>query len=290
MTGQRPASTTLYIHPASNSPLALVIRRGPSKWWHFLLWDRDTGLITPGSWFNGMIYPGRCDLSPRGDWMVILAFMGANDPCAWTALCHAPSAKASCFIPQTTARHGGGFFDSRQPILWLNNAGETFKPEHHQKHPFELGYQEKDQPLYGSLADRLERDGWKHPGAGKKSPEQVALLPWIKKSPTKDHELLLYAPLPVTTEAAEGEPVDDPAPFSYQVRSLANPAATIPIENISWANWNRRGELCLASGGILCVANPDTPNGNRRLVVDLNTLTPRQKRQPAPAAAPTPPR
>ncbi|MEO8377253.1 MAG: hypothetical protein ABI579_06250 [Candidatus Sumerlaeota bacterium] len=273
----RSASTTLYIHPASHSPLALVIRRGPSKWWHFMLWDRDTGIITPGSWFNGMIYPHRCDLSPRGDWMLILALNAMNDPCAWTAICHPPNVKAICFFPQTHAKSGGGFFDARQPIVWLNRAENTAEQQDYCLHGFEIGYQEKNQPAYGTFIERLERDGWKQVGATKKATAESALLPWVKKSPQKNYELLLHIETLAEHEefdelCSEGERV------IYSVRAVGSKKA-VPINDVQWVNWNKRGELCMSSNGCLYHARVENVNEHRRLVVDLNKLTPRIKKE-----------
>ena len=272
----RSAATTLYIHPASHSPLALVIRRGPSKWWHFLLWDRDTGIVTPGSWFNGMMYPHRCDLSPRGDWMLILALNATNDPCAWTAICHPPNVKAVCFFPQTSAKTGGGFFDARQPIVWLNRLETTTEQQDFSRHGFEIGYQEKNQPPYGTFVERLERDGWKHIGASKKDSE-ATLIPWVKKSPHKDYELLLEIE---TTGKAEDfdEKCAEGEGLHYSLRPVGS-RETTAIENVQWVNWNKRGELCMSSDGCLYHARVENANKHRRLVVDLNNLVPRIKKE-----------
>ncbi|MCC6547519.1 hypothetical protein IT570_10165 [Candidatus Sumerlaeota bacterium] len=278
----RAPSTTLYIHPASHSPLALVIRRGPSKWWHFLLWDRDTGIITPGSWFNGMIYPHRCDLSPRGNWMLLLAGNATNDPCAWTAVCQPPNVKAICFFPQSHAKNGGGFFDARQPIVWLNRMENTAEQEDFSKHGFEIGYQEKNQPPYGSFSDRLERDGWKHHGAAKKQADESVQMPWVKKSPLKNYELLMevdacVAPTEMDEQCAGGERV------RYFVRSVGS-KDQVPVKDVQWANWNKRGELCMASDGCLYHARVEHMNEHRRLVVDLNKLAPRIRKEKVAAA------
>lgn len=280
---KRPSSTTLYIHAASQSPLALVIRRGPSKWWHFLLWDRDTGVISPGSWFNGMLYPHRCDLAPHGDWMVMLAFMGAGNPCAWTALCRPPNARAVCFWPQASAKYGGGFFDARQPVLWLNTDARIMTPEVHEKHPFEFGNQDKDQPIYGSFADRLQRDSWKLVAADKKT-GVGKLVRWHKRSPKKDFELILDY-----DAALQGNDLDMAAcegvGVSYAVRAFKAGSVTVPLQGVSWANWNRRGELCLAESGALFIAPAKSPLTSRRLVVDLRGLSPRPRKASTKTAA-----
>src|SRR4051794_17686203 len=53
----------IHILPAREAPVAIVIRRKPSKRFHVLRWHTDTGEIEPGSWFNGKLYPLRADIS-----------------------------------------------------------------------------------------------------------------------------------------------------------------------------------------------------------------------------------
>ena len=56
----------LYVLPASAAPTAVIMRRGPSAWWHLLAWDLDAGELTPGAWLRGMLYPERSAVSPDG--------------------------------------------------------------------------------------------------------------------------------------------------------------------------------------------------------------------------------
>jgi hypothetical protein len=44
----------------------MVLRRGPSAWWHILHWDLTSFTLTPGAWFHGNLYARRCDISPNG--------------------------------------------------------------------------------------------------------------------------------------------------------------------------------------------------------------------------------
>jgi hypothetical protein len=51
---------------ARKAPVGVVIRRGPSKWWHLTLWDTRQDRFTRGQWFHGSMYPHKCDLAPDG--------------------------------------------------------------------------------------------------------------------------------------------------------------------------------------------------------------------------------
>ena len=51
---------------ARQAPVGVVLRAGPSKWWHLTLWDTRRDKFTGGQWFHGSVYPRRCDLAPDG--------------------------------------------------------------------------------------------------------------------------------------------------------------------------------------------------------------------------------
>lgn len=55
-----------YVIVARAAPRAVVLRRGPSEWWHLTLWETDRDRFTSGQWFRGKLYPAKCDLSPDG--------------------------------------------------------------------------------------------------------------------------------------------------------------------------------------------------------------------------------
>lgn len=263
----RPAHTTLHVLAASASPLAVVIRRGPSKWWHFLLWNRETGVIEPGSWFRGMVYPARCDVAPRGDAMVLLALRGSGIPVAWTALCRPPFVRALAFWPQDSVRLGGGFFDGRLPVAWLNLTADTIIPEVHERTPYEFGYQEEEGQVFGSFAEKMHRDGWKP------DPDGVAGR-WILASPDRSRDLLLD--LAASTDS-EPDPTA-PAVEGAGLYSLRQGATVHPLPSVQWACWNRKGLLSMAAGGLLQSA---AAGEDLRVMtsIDLRPLKPGFRRQ-----------
>lgn len=73
----------LYVLVAARAPAALVLRRGPSAWWHLLHWDLETLTVSPGAWFHGNLYPRRCDISADGRLFGYFALKASATPPGW---------------------------------------------------------------------------------------------------------------------------------------------------------------------------------------------------------------
>jgi hypothetical protein len=123
----------LFIIPARDVPTALILRRGPSKWYHLIRWRMDSDTFEAGAWFHGRIYEERCDLSPDGDLVVYMCHGGACRPGythAWTAVSRAPWLHALGLWPWGSTWGGGGrFVDNRRLILHVNMPVDTH-PDH----------------------------------------------------------------------------------------------------------------------------------------------------------------
>jgi hypothetical protein len=109
---------------ASESPRALILRRGPSDWVHVLNWHTDTDLITLGAWFHGRIYPAKCALSPDGELLLHFAACYRKTKSwpfgfAWTAINKPPWITALVRWPQSDTWGGGGSFNDNRS-LFLN--------------------------------------------------------------------------------------------------------------------------------------------------------------------------
>ena len=70
----------LHVLPAAGAPDAVVLRRGPSDWWHVLRWRLDTREVQPGAWFSGRLYSRRCDVSPDGRLLGYFAWTPGEPP------------------------------------------------------------------------------------------------------------------------------------------------------------------------------------------------------------------
>jgi hypothetical protein len=151
---------------ASNAPVAVILRRGPSKLVEVIRWDTDTDIFVRGHWFKGRIYEKRSDLSPDGELMVYFAsqFAAVTDPeytYAWTAVSRVPWLTALALWPKGDCWWGGGLFEAKRK-LWLNHTPEQAVPHPAHKptglkvtpNPDAHG---EDEPIYRR---RLERDGW----------------------------------------------------------------------------------------------------------------------------------
>lgn len=287
----RESNTSVYVLPASRSDLAVVIRRGPSKWWHFLLWDRARGIVKPGSWFSGMIYPQRCDLSPKGDWLLLVAYKGNNKPVAWTALCRPPAVKAEVFWAQDTAALGGGLFDPRLPIIWLNLKQNRNPPDVRSRTPYDFGYLDEEHKGYGGLAERLQRDGWlrteipayqapppatESAESPEEDPPEAIQTFWSMVSPDKNHTLVMEYPGVSPIDSRQAPPGEDPSGIQYRLDSKG--AGALSLEGVIWAGWSSRGQLCLVRDCALFTADPAERPLRPRLVLDLKGLAPPRDR------------
>src|ERR1051325_10992038 len=95
-TTQRVPAPRLSALPASDAPVGVVLRRGPSKLVELVMWDRRTDKFRPGPWFKGKIYADRSDISPDGRHLIYFAMAGVSWAVpetggTWTAISVLPS-------------------------------------------------------------------------------------------------------------------------------------------------------------------------------------------------------
>ena len=110
----------LFVIPARDEPVAVVLRRGPSAWYHVILWDTRRDIFTHGAWFKGRIYEEKCDLSPDGKLFVYFVHQGRRGGTqlthAWTAVSRPPWLHALILWPQGMTYGGGGRFVGRRQL------------------------------------------------------------------------------------------------------------------------------------------------------------------------------
>ncbi len=167
----------LHVLIASQAPLGIVIRRGPSKQYCTLLWDRKTDTFTLGQWLKGRIYEHRCDLSPNGKYFLYFAMNARRShkgPMCWTAISRTPFLRAIALYGDDETWFGGGAFLTNK--TYYVNGGVFFhtlreskevvmkKPDPKAKAiSLQEAAAQSKYPMTGDLGvycHRLERNGW----------------------------------------------------------------------------------------------------------------------------------
>ncbi len=113
----------IHVLLARDTPVGVVLRRGPSKCVATLLWNRETDQFQLGQWLKGRIFERRSDLSPDGRYLMYFALNhrrpGETDG-SWTAISRAPYLKALALFAKGDAWHGGGLWTGPRKY-WLND-------------------------------------------------------------------------------------------------------------------------------------------------------------------------
>ncbi len=106
---------------AVSAPVAVILRRGPTRWVHVLKWDTRTDSIERGAWFKGRIYAERCALSPDGSlffYFAVALHSASREngfPLHWNAISRPPWLTALAMWP--SASWGGGYFVTQRTIV-----------------------------------------------------------------------------------------------------------------------------------------------------------------------------
>lgn len=147
---------------APSAPIALIFRRGPSKWTLLTKWRTDRDTFTDGDWFYGSLYPRRSDLSPDGRFLVYFAAFSKqprfrSPQQSWTGISEIPSLQPLASWPKEDCWFGGGLFDGPRRLLINDRDGETIKLPNGISASFNPDAYGEDEPVYSK---RLARDGW----------------------------------------------------------------------------------------------------------------------------------
>jgi hypothetical protein len=71
----------IHLLPAKEAPVVVIIRRKPSRLFHIVRIDTETGTYQRGSL---KLYANRCDVSFDGNWFVYLALGGKGQ--SWNGI------------------------------------------------------------------------------------------------------------------------------------------------------------------------------------------------------------
>lgn len=152
----------LFCRLARQTPVGLIIRRGPSSWVQLSLWHTDTDEIESGQWFHGGVPENRCDLSPDGSLFLFFATKyGRAQFNTWTAISRPPYFTALALWPLGDSWGGGGVFVDERTILLGHNPDATPALEGYLPPPWLNVRMFTGRWEHASLShERLLRNGW----------------------------------------------------------------------------------------------------------------------------------
>ncbi len=283
-----PIAARLFMIFARKSPLAVIFRRGPSKWVQLIRWNTATDTFEPGQWFKGRIYERRSDLSPDGSLLIYFAQKisgrSKNDTeytYAWTAISRPPFLTALALWPKGDCWHGGGSFKNGRVVLLNHKPAVAIPHKEHEPHRLLVipnpNAHGEDDPIF---SQRLERDGWQL-----KQTWQIknrgypklfhTLQPEVREklSPNQTHVIRLTRSIECLDYSEE-----------FAVRTVKD-SLVKNIEKTSWADWDQQGRLVLARDGkIFAVSIKDSGQLTEDLLIDLNPSNPEPLQPPEWAA------
>jgi len=285
-TPQRSAPR-LYVLLARAAPVALVLRRGPTGWFHLLRWDLDTLTVDPGAWFHGTIYPRRCEISGDGRLFAYFALTGRSAP--WDTY------YAVSKVPWLTAL-----------AAWRVGSTWTFGMEFLDDGSLAVPFDPPDPPDQGRFDGRIvtrvpradtwvggspfdERDvanelrrGWEPLERGPDD-RRMAELPIPDRSvhfllrrerPGDASTALVMAHAGVRPNAGFIEGVE----VAYLLETAAGP---VWLEDVGWSDWDGHGRLLVATvGGEIQIREPGDGSWRPTWSHDLNGLEPDPREAP----------
>lgn len=254
MTEKPPCRLSVIL--AREVPVAVIFRRGPSKWVRLIKWHTDTDELEFGHWFHGRIDEKQSDLSPDGSLLIYFASKYStrtiNDDeytCTWTAISHPPWLTALALWPKGDCWGGGGLFSDNKTVRLGHSPDEAIAHKDHQPQGLVVipcrRVSGEDNPGY---AFRLMRDGWRihqQMQLHKISYGYVTDRPeiWSKGHQELKINLLMENSIRKFYGVSR-----------YFLESQATGEKQL-IPGASWADWDHRGRLVFTGEGKLFAAD-----------------------------------
>lgn len=267
---------------ASEAPVCILFRRGPTKLTQLVKWNTDTDTFEMGAWFKGRIYEHRSDVSPNGKYLIYFASKINSHTLknpegytyAWTAISEPPRYTALMLWPKGDCWHGGGLFKSNEEVF-LNHSPQSAKP--HPKHisslfkitpnPEAAG---EDEPID---CMRLDRDGWKCIRDG--------IFP-IDKSGWKTEQTEIWAKTGRAGKRLRRELLKIDfnvlgGPYINQYTLILKNGCEIKLKNVTWAELDQKDKLVFSRFGKIYRAKALKDSIEEIELMDLNSNTPTVK-------------
>jgi hypothetical protein len=256
----KPIPPRLFGLLATNAKIAVLLRRGPSRWCQMILWHTDTDKIIPGQWVHHRIYEHSSCLSPDGQFFVYHAFgphrsKNSKNPIDWLAISRPPY-----FTALTMWRYHLG------ELVFEGNATTTSRPRFD---PSKLS-SVVDTPL-----ERLQKSGWKHVRVAAKGTYPHESV-WEKPHRRSKSMLVMRSVIGLGNQKpGRGTQSED-----YAIRRHGQDTPT-PLENADWADIDQKQRLVFTREGRLYAAEI-LPDGLREsLLADFTTDQPTEIPPPA---------
>ncbi len=197
----------------------------------------DNDRVEHGAWFGGSFYPERADLSHDGRYMVYFAANFGRRMKTWTAISEPPLLTAISLWFQSGTWGGGGVFIEPNRLLLSyvpgfdrqDRSDDTF----HRLFQIEPTSNSADRVSLHHL--RMRKNGW----TDISTKERIAF-----EKPRPDGKLIL-------TKTREREEPSER--FAYELRDerVKTVAADVLDDEVSWADWGKRGRLVTARRGFV---------------------------------------
>ncbi len=247
------AAPRLYAIVAREAPVAVVFRRGPSKWWHILKWDLARLTIEYGTWIKGRLYPRRSAISPDGKLMCYFALNGTWH--TYFAVSKLPWLRALCAWTTSGTYTTGCCFYSRdklgisaslgvEPIEGQFRGTLTDLLPDYSRFNVEIA---NGWELTSSLRSRLSGDFYELPKSWLKSKGSE-----LAKMDRRNRYTLRMLPC--------GRGTNQPSIEGHVVTCFleANDGTLHHLDGAAWADWDQDDRILMATeDGRLLVVKPD---------------------------------
>ncbi len=253
----------IWLIPARDKPLVVIVRRKPSNQFHIMLWNTVTGDVQHGSWFTGRLYEDRFALSPDGQWLSYFA-MGANGAC-WTGICSPPLLKTLCHWDSGTTWFVCGLWIDRDALaIAYSEQDKDYVLNSDEPLPFRIvkiaevpdtdefeGWIEQPIPVPPQTIKNLNAEHWKcrhHQG-------------WSKQSSHGDLRLIRRYRSDSSTSSMYG----------YELEGFEG----LLGQNVDTADWDSEGGLIVsAEGKVFRYLKDDWERGEPSITLDFESLEP----------------
>ena len=274
----------LHIVVARDANVAIVFRRGPSKWWHILRWDLEKLTFEPGAWLIGQLYPRRSNVSPDGQLLGYFVLKGEWG--AYFAVSKAPWATAlAAWKTGDTYTTGCVFGPHRELIMY--GAYLSTQP-FHGRYPWPVETRDMYKWRRGRYFNEYTR-GWSELETDQLSGRLLQLQNQdLRFQPHKNPPIVLERrsegikrSLGVCDTTDLMSSLDDPKEYeaTYYLTNRKNEPDILP--DARWADWDNHGRLLIAThSGRLQLFKVTRHQCDLQWEHDLNGLAPQPIRAP----------